>query len=109
MPKYISIKDEVIHKLELALPEIRERFGIEKIGIFGSVSRGEDTQDSDVDIFYSFYPDRVSYDAFFSLHEFLENLFQRRVELVSEICMSPQLRVFVEPDMIVISHPADAA
>lgn len=54
MPEYTSIKEDVLKKLEANLPEMRERFGIETIGIFGSVSRGEDTPRSDIDILYKF-------------------------------------------------------
>jgi predicted nucleotidyltransferase len=50
MSEYVSIKNEVVKKLEEHLPEIRERFGIEMLGVFGSVSRGEDKPDSDIDI-----------------------------------------------------------
>ncbi|MBO5368097.1 nucleotidyltransferase domain-containing protein, partial [Methanocorpusculum sp.] len=50
MPEYVSIRDDVVKKLEVNLPEIRERFGIETLGLFGSVSRGEDTAESDIDI-----------------------------------------------------------
>lgn len=54
MPEYTSIKEDVLKKLEANLPEMRERFGIETIGIFGSVSRGEDTPRSDIDSLYKF-------------------------------------------------------
>ena len=47
--QYTSIKEITVNKLEEHLPELQRRFGIECIGIFGSVSRGEDTQDSDID------------------------------------------------------------
>lgn len=107
MAKYKSIKDDVLKKLEEHLLEIQERFGIEYLGLFGSVARGEDTIDSDIDILYAFYPDRISYDALFSLHEYLEGLLDRRIELVSEKCMTPQLRRFVETDVISVSK-ADA-
>ncbi len=51
-----SIKEDVLAKLKVHLPELRERFGIETIGIFGSVSRGEDRPESDVDVLYTFRP-----------------------------------------------------
>lgn len=39
MAKYKSIKDDVLKKLEEHLLEIQERFGIEYLGLFGSVAR----------------------------------------------------------------------
>ncbi len=106
---YVSIKESVLKTLQENLDEIQARFGIETIGVFGSVSRGEDTEDSDIDIFYTFSPDRTDYDNFFSLHEYLEALFDRQIEMVSEKCMTPQLRRCVEPDMIVVAKPAGAS
>ena len=34
------------------LPYARNRYGITRLGVFGSVARGEQTKDSDVDVFY---------------------------------------------------------
>ena len=60
MSEYVSIKNEVVKKLEEHLPEIRERFGIEMLGVFGSVSRGEDKPDSDIDILILVDGDRLA-------------------------------------------------
>ena len=67
MPEYVSIRDDVVKKLEEHLPEIRERFGIETLGLFGSVSRGEDTAESDIDILYRFKPGIKTYHAMLDL------------------------------------------
>jgi len=42
-------KSNFVTKLEEVLPLLRERFGVMKIGIFGSTARGEDRPESDVD------------------------------------------------------------
>ena len=34
------------------LPYARDRYGITRLGVFGSVARGEQTEDSDVDVCY---------------------------------------------------------
>ena len=77
MPEYVSIRDDVVKKLEEHLPEIRERFGIETLGLFGSVSRGEDTAESDIDILYRFKPGIKTYHAMLDLADYLEELFGR--------------------------------
>lgn len=97
---YVSIKEDVLKKLEVNLPEIRERFGIETIGIFGSVARGEDTPESDVDVLYRFYPNRIDYFAFLDLADYLKDLFGRKVDLVSLDDLRPLFRKYAEPDMI---------
>src|SRR5690606_21522866 len=49
-------KSEFVTKLEEVLPLLRERFGVAKIGIFGSAARGEERPDSDVDVLVEFAP-----------------------------------------------------
>ena len=57
--------------------------GARRIGVFGSFARGESRDDSDVDVYVEFDDAKRTYDNFFALHELLENLFGRRVDLVT--------------------------
>lgn len=100
MENQTSIRDEVLAKLDASFPYIRERFGIESIGIFGSVARGEDTLESDVDVIYAFRPEYDTYDTFFDLSEFLEELFGRSVDLVSPDYLKPRIRSSVMQEVI---------
>ena len=43
-------KSIFVIRLEEVLPLLRERFGVIKIGIFGSTARGDDRPESDVDV-----------------------------------------------------------
>lgn len=63
--------------------------GVDRLGVFGSVARGEANDASDVDIFVSFRPDARTYDNLFTVGEALEEVFQRRVDLVTEDSLSP--------------------
>jgi hypothetical protein len=40
----------IINKLKELKPILKERYGIEEFAIFGSVAKGTDTKDSDIDI-----------------------------------------------------------
>lgn len=91
-PEYNSIKESVLKKLETHLPEIADKFGIASIGLFGSVARGEDTPESDIDILYVFKPGFDSYDAYYDLSEYLEELFERSVDLVSPDYLKPRIK-----------------
>ena len=84
MSEYISIRDEVLARLTEEMPTLRERFGVRQLRLFGSVSRSEDTPDSDIDLLYIFNPDSETYDNLFDLHEYLTELFGREVDLISE-------------------------
>lgn len=44
------MKQALINKIESTKEVLRERFGITKIAVFGSYARGEEREDSDIDI-----------------------------------------------------------
>ena len=46
----MKTKDEIIAILQNFKEEFGKRYGIEKLGLFGSVARGEQKEDSDIDI-----------------------------------------------------------
>jgi len=106
MSEYVSIKAEVLQKLEEKMPEIRERFGIETLGIFGSVSRGEDTPESDVDILYRFQEGKGCMSTVVPLIRYLRELFGRDVDLVSIDYISPLIEKSVRADAIVFEASA---
>lgn len=50
-------QDNVLHQLRQYRAELRQRYGVTRIGIFGSVARGEANPDSDIDIVVHMIPD----------------------------------------------------
>jgi len=44
------MNEQIINKLRLLKPILKEKFGIEELAVFGSVARGEDNNKSDIDI-----------------------------------------------------------
>lgn len=70
-------------KLREHLAEFRA-LGARRIGVFGSFVRGEAREDSDVDVYVEFDDRQRTYDNFFDLHERLEKLFGRPVDLVTD-------------------------
>lgn len=59
-------------------------YGARKVGVFGSIARGQETPDSDVDVYLEFVDGMKSYDNFFAIHELLGSIFGRRVDLVTD-------------------------
>ena len=105
---YVSIRGEVLRKLERELPFLQREFDIETIGVFGSVSRGEDTPESDVDVLYTFRNGAIGIKKFLDLADFLEDLFGRKVEVLSEQYLSPYIRPYVEADVVLYGAGAGA-
>lgn len=62
--------------------------GARRVGVFGSFARGEGRDDSDVDVYVEFDDVKRNYDNFFALHERLESLLGRRVDLVTDKSLS---------------------
>jgi len=93
-------ENRFVVELERMLPHIMERFGVAKIGIFGSAARGEERQESDVDVLVCFAPGQATFRNFMELAYYLEDLFGRRVDLVTEHGLSGYIRPTVEREVI---------
>lgn len=72
--------------------KIRQDFGVRAIGIFGSFARGEARKGSDVDVLVDFEEGKKTFDHFMDLKFFLEDLFGRKVDLVTMAALRPQLK-----------------
>lgn len=91
-------RESIIKALSDSAPEIKERFGVRKIGIFGSFVEGEEKTISDIDILVEF--DRNTLDNYMDLKAFLETLFKRNVDLVIEDNLKPRLRPKILKEVI---------
>ena len=87
-------KSEFVTKLEEVLPLLRERFGVAKIGIFGSAARGEERPDSDVDVLVEFAPGQTTFRNLMGPAFYLEDLFGRRVDLITVGGLDPFSRMW---------------
>ncbi len=83
-------------------PEIRERFGVRRLSLIGSVARDEAGDDSDVDVLVEFEGPET-FRGYFGLKFFLEDLFERPVDVVTETGLRPAFRPYVEEDAIEIA------
>lgn len=65
------------------------KLGINKIGLFGSYIRNEQSKDSDIDILIEFYPAQESFDNFMAAYDYFENLFRNeKIEMVTRNSLS---------------------
>ena len=71
--------------------ELRERYGVKRIGIFGSYSRGEQKEDSDVDILVEFEKP-IGLIDFIRLQEYLESLLGVKVDLVTKGALKKRIK-----------------
>ena len=87
-------KDKIIRILEANASKIRS-FGVYKIGLFGSYVRGEQRRDSDIDFLIFMDKSKKNLNNIISLVEYLEQLFGRKVDLVTYEAL-PKNRYFTK-------------
>ncbi|TYC06769.1 MAG: nucleotidyltransferase family protein [Kosmotoga sp.] len=75
--------ETIINKLSKNLPELKKRFSIERIGIFGSYSTGFNDEKSDIDILVEFKETPDIFE-FIRLKRNLSKLLNRHVDLVTK-------------------------
>jgi|SRR3989344_268443 len=78
----------IIKKLEKEKNKLKER-GVKKIGLFGSYAKGKQKDGSDIDILVTF--DKIDFDNYMDLISFLEKVLKRKVDLVIEKNLVPEL------------------
>jgi predicted nucleotidyltransferase len=89
---------ETIDIIKSHANDIKTLFSVRRIGIFGSVARGEQKTSSDVDILVEF--ERPTFKNFMNLSFYLEDLLGREVDLVTVKGLHPRIRPYVEKDVI---------
>lgn len=75
--------DDALARLRAAKP-LLDRYGVARVGVFGSTARGEAGPDSDVDVLVEYAPAVLPGFGFFRLERDLAALFGRPVDLVTE-------------------------
>jgi hypothetical protein len=82
--------DEIKSILEENKDIIRDKFKVDEIGIFGSYVRGEQTDESDVDILVTF-KEPIDFFIFLHLEEYLSELIGEKVDLVTKKALKPYI------------------
>jgi predicted nucleotidyltransferase len=72
-----------------------QRFGVKKIGLFGSFTSNKQHRESDIDLLVEFHHGKKTFDNYMDLKFFLEALFDRRVDLVVKDALKLELKPFI--------------
>ncbi len=95
-------KQAILTQLTGRMEEIRQRFSVRRLSVFGSVVRGEASEGSDVDVLVVF-DRKATFDLFMDLKFYLEELLGTGVDLVTDKALRPQLRRTIEQEMVDVS------
>ena len=91
--------DEVIKILKNRKSELKTKYNVKEIGIFGSYVKGEQTKDSDLDILVEF-GSPISLFEFIDLEEYFEALTKTKVDLVSKKALKPFIKGYILKEVI---------
>jgi len=70
---------------------VLNNYGVKSISLFGSFVKNSSNENSDVDLLVDFLPGKKSFDNFMDLAFFLEDLFGRKVEIVTPQSLSKHI------------------
>ena len=79
-----------------------DRYGVRSLALFGSVVRGEEKPESDIDMLVEF-EGPATFDGYMELKFYLEDLLDQSVDLVTSKALRPQLRPWIEQDLVYVS------
>ena len=93
---------DAVRRLREHRDELFARFDLNRLGVFGSMARGDAGPRSDVDVLVSFKKGRKTFDNYIDLKLFLEDLLRREVDLVTLDYMRPRVRARVMGEIIYV-------
>lgn len=92
-------KQDILTFLRTHKVELQSRFGVSRIGLFGSYARDEQHPDSDIDIAVALQSDNT-FRSFFGLKAYLEDNLHATVDLGLENAIKPGARTSIQQDII---------
>jgi predicted nucleotidyltransferase len=93
MTKFEELREKILPVLQ--------PYGAKRVALFGSVVRGEETPESDIDILVTFGKP-IGLFKWVELEEELSKRLGRKADLVSARALKPRIRPHVEAEMVVI-------
>jgi len=87
-------RKEILQSILESKEKIR-KYGVKRIGLFGSLVRNEQGEGSDIDVLVEFEKGKKTFDNYMELKFFLEEQLQRKVDLVISDALKPQIKPYV--------------
>jgi len=92
-------RQRVLELLSRSKPELKDRFGVTRMALFGSTARDNASSVSDVDILVAFDGPATS-RRYFGVQFYLEDLLGCPVDLVTEKALRTELRPYIERERV---------
>lgn len=92
-------REQVLQILNEHKTEIKERFGVKSLTLFGSTARDENTPTSDIDLLVEF-SQPVGYFRLFELQDYLETVLGCRVDVGTPNSLKPSIRYRIQGEIL---------
>ncbi|WP_321507088.1 nucleotidyltransferase family protein [uncultured Methanoregula sp.] len=96
-----SNRQDILSSLEKLKGEVTQEYSVKTLGLFGSVARSEETDESDIDLLVEFSKP-VGFVTFMRLEHFLSERLGTRVDLVTSDSLKPVIRQDVLAEVIYV-------
>lgn len=83
-------KNDILKRLTDLKPILLREYSVKQIGLFGSFADDSNTIDSDIDLLVEF--EKPIGWKYFSLEIYLENIFGRKIDLVTKNALKEQIK-----------------
>lgn len=80
---------------------LKDTYHVEKIGVFGSVARGENTDTSDIDVLVEF-SEPIGMFKFIKLEEYLSELIGKKIDLVTKNALKPAIKEDILQEVVYV-------
>jgi hypothetical protein len=97
-PEQPSLK-QIIRKLRRHLPQLRRRYKVNYLGVFGSYVHGEQHKRSDLDILVEF-DEAPTLFGFIDLQDDLSGLLKLKVDLVMKSALKPTIGSYILAEVV---------
>lgn len=94
----VANKQQIIEALKQNKNEL-EKFGVERVGVFGSFVREEQTKFSDIDLLVEFEKGKKTFRNFIGTADFAESILGRKVDLVTQGSLSPYIAPHIKKEI----------
>ena len=89
MPEVLN-KDKIIETLATHKEQLAD-YGVIQIGLFGSFVQNRANESSDIDLLVDIIKEKKTFRNFMNLNYYLEDLFARKVDLITIQSLSPYI------------------
>ena len=94
--------EQIYRTLQQHFNKLQQQYSVKTLGVFGSYARREATQSSDIDVLVEFNG-ALTFGNYMNLKFFIEDLFNRKVDLVIKEDIKPQIKEQILKETIYVS------